>query len=94
MTKCGHVTTKYLKPLTKNEFVINNAQEFPSISYNVPISEDVEDVSYDLESSLTNISIKETIDFICEEIYGHKKLEPIFKKSILKKLYIHNRMYI
>ena len=35
---------------------------------NVPISEDEEDVSYDVESLFTNVPIKETIDFICEEI--------------------------
>ena len=53
---------------------------------NVTISEDEEDVSYNAESLLTNIPIKNTTDFICEEIYVNKKLEPICKKSILKKL--------
>ena len=50
------------------------------------LSEDEEGVSYDVESLFTNIPIKDTIDFICEEIYVHKKLEPICKKSIFKKL--------
>ena len=53
---------------------------------NVPISEDEEDVSYDVESLFTNVPMKETIDFICEEIYVHKKLEPTCKQSIFKKL--------
>ena len=53
---------------------------------NVTISEGEEDVSYDVESLFTNISLKDTIDFICEEIYIHKKLEPISKKSAFKKL--------
>ena len=50
------------------------------------LSEDEEGVSYDVESLFTNIPIKDTIEFICEEIYVHKKLEPICKKSIFKKL--------
>ena len=71
--------------MTKNEFVINNTQDFPAILNNTPLSEDEEDVSYDVELLFTNIPIKDTIDFICEEIYVHKKLEPICKKSIFKK---------
>ena len=64
--------------MTKNQFIIKNTQDFPTMLNNVPISEDEEDV--------INIPIKDTIDFICEEIYVHKKLEPIFKQSIFKKL--------
>ena len=84
--KTGKVISKYLKPLTKNEFVINNTQDFPTMLSNMSLYEDEEDVSYDVESLFTNIPIKDTIDFICEEIYVHKKLEPICKKSIFKKL--------
>ena len=54
--------------------MIDNTQDFPSILNNVPISEDEEDVSYGVESLFINIPIKDTIDFICEEIYKHKKL--------------------
>ena len=32
--------------------------------------------------------INETIDFICNEIYVHKKLQPISKLSIFKKLFL------
>ena len=77
--------SKFLKPLTENEFVIDNTQVFPVMLNNIPLSEDKEDVSYDVESLFMNIPIKDTIDFICEEIYVHKKLEPTCKKSIFKK---------
>ena len=80
--------------MTKNEFVINNTQDFPAMLNNVPMFED-EDVSYGFESLFTNTTIKDTTDFICEEIYVHKKLEPICKKAIFKKLLTlqtHNRM--
>ena len=88
MTKQGHVITCF-KPLTKNESVINNTHNFPlvlNMLNNEPISEDEEDTSDDVESLFTNIPFKATIDFICEEIYVHKKLEPMCNKSIFKKL--------
>ena len=53
---------------------------------NVPISEDEQDVSYDVESLFTNISFKDTVDFLWEEIYVQKKLEPVWKQSVFKKL--------
>ena len=84
--KTHKFVVQYLKPLTKNEFVINNTQDFPSMLNRVEISEDEEDVSYDTVSLFTNIPINETIDFICDEIYIHKKLQPICKCSIFKKL--------
>ena len=54
----------------------------------VELSEDEEDVSYDVESLFTNIPINETTDFICDEIYIHKKLQPICKRYIFKKLFL------
>ena len=84
--KTGKVISKYLKPLKKNEFVIKNTQDFLAMLNNVPISEDKEDVSYDIKMLFTNIPIKDTLDFICGKIYVHKKLEIICKKSIFKKL--------
>ena len=83
--------------MTKNAFVVNNTQDFLSMLNNVTISEDEEDVSYDVESLLTNIPIKDTIDFIFEEIYVHKKLKPVCKTKIYFQgtiLQIHIRMYI
>ena len=50
------------------------------------ISEDEENVSYAIKSLFTNIPVNETIDFISDEIYIHKKLQPLCKRSIFKKL--------
>ena len=47
------------------------------------ISEDEKDKLYEVESRFTNISIKETINFISEEINVHKNLE-IGKKQYSK----------
>ena len=66
--------------------MINLFQQFPSMFNNVPLSEDEEDVSYDVESLITNSPIKETIDFIFDETYNLKKLKPICKESIFKIL--------
>ena len=66
--KTGRFISIYLKLLTKNRFVINNTQDFQAMLNNAPISED-EDVSYDAELLFTNIPIKETIGFICENIF-------------------------
>ena len=66
--------------------MITNTQQFPSMLNDVPLSENEEDVIYNMESFFTNIPIKETLDFICDEIYNHKKLKPICKQSIFKKL--------
>ena len=52
------------------------------------LQDDEEDVSYDVESLLTNIPIQETINYINEQIYVHKKLTPICSKLIFRKLLI------
>ena len=49
-------------------------------------SDDSEDVSYNVESLLTSIPVKETIDYINQKIYGKKEITPFCKKSIFMKL--------
>ena len=49
------------------------------------LQDDEEDVSYGFES---NIPIEETINYIIEQIYVHKKLTPICLKLILRRLLI------
>ena len=70
---------KYIKPFTRNEFVIAKTQQFPSMLNNVSLPEDKIDLIYDVEPLFTNISNKEIIDIICDEVYHHKKLKPICK---------------
>ena len=56
--------------MTKDEFIINDTQDFPAMLNNASISEDEEDVSYDAESLFTNIPIKDTIDlFVRKYMY-------------------------
>ena len=53
-----------------------------------PLQDDEEGVSYDVESLFTNIPIPETINYITEQIFVHKKLTPICSKLIFRRLLI------
>ena len=50
-----------------------------------PLLNDEEDFSY-VESLFTNIPIKDTTEYIIEQIYTHKKLKSICSKLIFKRL--------
>ena len=58
---------------------------------NILISGDKEDVTYYVELLFANSPMKDTIDFICEEIYVHNKLEPICKNTYSKN-YSRNKL--
>ena len=52
------------------------------------LQDDEEDVSFDVELLFTNIPIEETINYINDQIYVHKKLTPICSKLIFRRLLI------
>ena len=64
------VVAKYLRPLSKNKYSIDNTLAFPDLLKNAEESDDYEDVTYDVESLFTSIPVKETIDSknLCKEI--------------------------
>ena len=79
----------YLRPLYKNEYSINDTHKFSiKLSSIPPLQDDEEDVSYDVKSLFTNIPIQETINYITEQIYVHKKFTLIFPKLIFRRLLI------
>ena len=83
------VISDYLRPLCKEEYSISDTQIFLSILISIqPLQDDEEDVSYDVGSLFTNIPIKETINYITEHIYVHKKLTPICSNVIFRRLLI------
>ena len=51
-----------------------------------PLKHDEEYVSCDVQSLFTNIPLKETIDYILEQIYVHNKLPIICSKLIFRRL--------
>ena len=64
-------------------------QKFPSMLSSIPsLQDDEEDVSYDVESLFTNILIEESINYIIEQIYVHKRLTPICSKLIFRRFLI------
>ena len=80
--QAAKIVSKYLKPLAKNKYVINNTLKFPELLKGSPINEDEQDVSYDVESLFTSIPVSETIDFILSEIYDRKVIKPFCKKRL------------
>ena len=79
----------YLRPSCKNKYFINDIQKFPSMFSSVlPLQDNEEDVSFDIESLFTNIPIEETINYITEQIYVHKKLMPTCSKLFFRILLI------
>ena len=69
--KAAQVISQYLKPLcSENLYIIRNTQDFPDMIKNQPpLNKNEELVSYDVESLFTSIPIKETIEYILNEIY-------------------------
>ena len=83
----GKVVAEYLKLLADNKYVIKDTQSFPTMLNELPpLKADKEEVSYDVESLFTSVPINPTINHICDKIYRIKKLDPIFKESIFRKL--------
>ena len=87
------VVAKYLRPLSKNKYSIDDTLTFPNLLRNAEESDDYEDVSYDVEhvsydveGLFTSIPVKETIDFIIQKIYVKKEIKPFCKSSIFTKL--------
>ncbi|XP_066914430.1 uncharacterized protein [Clytia hemisphaerica] len=67
--------------------MINNTQKFPTILKNQPpLQHDEEYVSYDVENLFTNVPVRETIDYILDEIYVHGKLPKLSSRLIFKRL--------
>ena len=80
------VVANYLRPLTNNKFVIKDCLLFPDTLKSTVLENDEKIVSYDVESLFTNIPIKETIDYICDEMCRNNAIEPMCKKSLFRKL--------
>ena len=83
---CSKIIAQYLQPLTINEYTISDTLFFPDILRENPLNSNEEYISYDVNSLFTSIPLGETIDFILDEIYVRKNLEPFCKKSIFKRL--------
>ena len=60
--KAAKVISKYLKPLCKNRYPMSDTQQLADMLSNLPtLLDDKENVSYDVESILIKILIKDNI---------------------------------
>ena len=86
--KAAQVVAKYLQPLiSDNPYIITNTQHFPDMLKKLPpLRDDEEYVSYDVESLFTNVPVRETIDYIIDQIYNKGRLTTIATKLIFKRL--------
>ena len=81
------IVSDYLQPLAHNDYVIKETLTFAEIIKNDVLDLKEEYVSYDFESLVTSIPVKETIDYIITEIYDNKLIEPMCKiKLIFRRL--------
>ena len=78
------------KPLWINKYNIKVTLQFSQLLKNLlPLKDDEEYFSYDVESLITNITLKETIDYLLEQIYVHNKLPIICSKLIFHRENYH-----
>ena len=83
----AQVISNYLKPLCTNEYSIKDTLQFPQLLKDLPPSKDDEEyVSYDVAFLFTNIPLKETIDYILQQIHVYNKLPIICSKLIFRRL--------
>ena len=77
---------KCLRPLSKNNYSIDDTLTFLDLLRNAEESDDYEDVSNEVESSFTNIPVKETIGYIIQKNHVKNEIKPFCKRSIFTKL--------
>ena len=80
----AQVISNYLKHLCVNEYNIKDTLQL--LKDLPPLKDDEEYVSYNVESLFTNNPLKETIDYILEQIYVHNKLPIKCSKLTFRRL--------
>ena len=89
----AQVMSNYLKPLCTNEYNFKDTLQFPQLLKDLPpLKDDEEYVSYDVESLFTNIPLKETINYILEQIYVHNKL-PIIRITTENSFQLNSKFF-
>ena len=94
--KAAQVVAKYLQPLiSENPYIITNTQHFPDMTkQQPPLKGNEEYVSYDVESLFTNVPVRETIEYIIDQIYNKEKLKTIATKLIFRRLLLKLATFI
>ena len=79
------IVAKYLRPLSKNKYSIDDTLTFPDLLKNAEESDNYEDVSYEVESLFKSIPVKKKIDYIIQNFYVKIEIKPFCEKSIFTK---------
>ena len=83
----SRVISQYLKPLSENEYKINDTQTFASMIKNQTyLSPDEEYFSYDVDSLFIKIPVEETIEYIIHQISNESKFPQTCSKTIFRRL--------
>ena len=81
------VIDEYKKPLAKNEYRINDCQEFLDMLKDLrSLKYDENYISYNLDSVFTNIPLNDAIEYVIHKIYDEKVLQPIRPKIRPKRV--------
>ena len=81
-----------LKPLAKNEYKINDCQEFPDMLKDLPpLKDNGEYVVFNVNSLFTNIPLKDTIEYVIHKIYDEKVCNQ-YTRKILSDDYCTNQI--
>ena len=83
---CSKIIEQYLKLLTMNEYMISDTLSFLDILRENLLHSNEKHVSYNVDLLFTSIPLREAIDFILNEVYFWKKLQPFLRKSFKKIL--------
>ena len=81
--------TNLLNPLAMNEFTLKDSFDAVNKIKNIPphlFDDGYNDVSFDVESLFTNVSIKRPVDTIVKQIYIDKVISTSLNKRSMKKL--------
>ena len=81
----SQVLSKYLQPLSANQYNIKDTLSFANSIKELKLDFSEEDVSYDAVSLFTSIPVKDTIKYICDEIYRKKSIPTFHIKEIIFK---------
>ena len=82
----SNIIANYLLPLSNNQHTILDTLTFPDSLKSVDTDANYEDISYDVKSLFTIVSVAETIEYVLKRIYTNNEFK-LYVKSLSLKSY-------
>ena len=82
----SNIIANYLLPLSNNQHTILDTLTFPDSLKSVDTDANYEDISYDVKSLFTIVSVAETIEYVLKRIYTNNEFR-LYVKSLSLKSY-------